>query len=61
VTDRAALAQLLLNIDRAVLARTHLLTLVTAADDGLAVQRRELRNLRARLRRASVATPRPGQ
>jgi hypothetical protein len=61
VTDRAELRRLLLHIDRAELARAQLQTLVTAADATLVARRRDLRNLRARLRRAAGATPRPGQ
>jgi hypothetical protein len=61
VTDRAELRLLLLRIDRAELARAQLQTLVTAADATLVARRRDLRNLRARLRRAAAATLRPHQ
>jgi hypothetical protein len=53
VTDLAELRRLRLDIDRAELARAQLQTLVAAADATHFDRRRDLRNLRARLRRAT--------
>jgi len=61
VTDRAELRRLLLDIDRATVARAQLQTLVTAAEATVGARRRDLRNLRARLRRAAARAPRSRQ
>ena len=49
MTDRARFRKLILRIERDVVARAHLRTLLTATDAMLAGRRRELRSLKARV------------
>jgi hypothetical protein len=58
MTDRAELRRLVLQLERDVSARAHLRSLLLAADTTLAIDRRDLRNFKARLGRKSAG---PGQ
>jgi hypothetical protein len=57
----ADVRRLILQIERGLLARAHLLVLLTAADATVADRRRELRNLKARMARAHGQSPGPGR
>jgi len=58
VTDRAELRRLRLRLERAVLARRQLRSLVIEADATLAAVRRDLCNAKARIARAKPAVRR---
>jgi hypothetical protein len=58
VTDRGELRRLHLRVERAVLAKQQLRSLVSEADETLATVRRDLRNAKARLARAAPAARR---
>jgi hypothetical protein len=58
MTSRAAFAQLMLQLERALVAQSQIRALLTAADETVANRRWELRNLEARMARRS---PRPGR
>jgi predicted HAD superfamily phosphohydrolase YqeG len=59
MTDRAQLTRLILQIERDVLARAQLKTLVTDADATIAGRRRDLRNLKTRMARLAPGPGRP--
>ena len=52
ITDYAELKQLMLQIERDLLAQSQLRTLLTAADASVAVRRQRLRLIKARIKRA---------
>jgi len=58
LTERAKVTRLLLQIERALLARAQLRLLVAAADTTVAGHREALRTLKARIARRTL---RPGQ
>jgi hypothetical protein len=58
VTEHAELRRLHLRIERALLAQRQLRSLLTEADVALATQRRELRNLQARVARTGTGAVR---
>lgn len=57
--DRRELQRLALHIERTFVAQTHLRTLLIAADKTVADDRRNLRDLRARIKRARDVSWRP--
>jgi hypothetical protein len=59
--DRADYRRLILQIERALLARAHVTVLLTAANATVADRRRELRNLKARMSRTRGRSPMPGR
>jgi hypothetical protein len=52
ITDFAELKQLMLQLERDVLAQSQLRTLLSAADATVAVRRQRLRLIKARIKRA---------
>jgi hypothetical protein len=52
ITDFAELKQLMLQIERDLLAQSQLRTLLSAADAAIAVRRQRLRVIKARIKRA---------
>ena len=51
ITERAEFKRLTLQIERDLLAQTHLRTLLIAADTTIADHRRRLRSVKARIKR----------